>query len=250
MGPAVPGLPGLVRQSISVRPEVGRHPDGGQMVYFGTGKYFETGDNVVPADPPIQTFYGIRDNGAPVSGRGELAEQTIELEGLAGVNAVFDYRIMSNNPVDYSTGTHKGWYLDLNSPVEGPNGERVIGNAVLRSGRIIFVSVTPTPDPCDYGGFSWLMELDAISGARLNYAVFDVDGDGVIDVDDILALTGGEEGHVGGRRINDVVTSPYILDTGGDTEYKYMSGASGSVTVVEEAASGVNLGRQSWEQLR
>jgi type IV pilus assembly protein PilY1 len=240
------------RQSITVRPTVGRHPDGGQMVYFGTGKFFEVGDNVVPPNPPIQSFYGIRDYaGARVTGRSELQEQTIIAEGLAGSGAVFDYRVTSDNDVDYAT--KKGWFLDLVSPLEGANGERVIGEALLRHGRIIFVTVIPSDDPCDYGGSSWLMEMDAVSGKRLPYAVFDVDGDGVIDGGDALTITvNGQEivVHAGGQRIPDVVTTPHVLDTGGDTEFKYMSGASGQVTVVEEAASGINLGRQSWEQLR
>ena len=36
-----------VAQAITAPVEIGRHPDGGYMVYFGTGKFFETGDNIV-----------------------------------------------------------------------------------------------------------------------------------------------------------------------------------------------------------
>src|SRR5690606_9310156 len=34
----------------------------GTVVQFGTGRYLIDGDNVVPADPQIQTFYGIWDD--------------------------------------------------------------------------------------------------------------------------------------------------------------------------------------------
>jgi type IV pilus assembly protein PilY1 len=236
------------RQSITVRPTIARHPEGGQMVFFGTGKYFETGDNIVASDPPVMSFYGLRDNGTRVSGRGELQEQSITFEGPAGPDIAYDFRIVSDNTVNYPT--QKGWYLDLESPVAGPEGERVIGNALLRAGRIIFVTVTPDTDPCGYGGTSWLMELDALSGSRLAYAVFDLNGDGSIDASDAIDTGDGQQVYDSGRRIRDFVTTPYVLETGGDTEYKYMSGASGQVTVVEESAGGVNLGRQSWRQLR
>jgi type IV pilus assembly protein PilY1 len=94
------------------------------------------------------------------------------------------------------------------------------------------------------------MELDALSGSRLAYAVFDLDGSGDIDSSDAVNIGGDDTGHGGGMRINDFVSTPYVLETGGETEYKYMSGASGNVTVVEESSGNVNLGRQSWRQLR
>ena len=51
------------RQPITLRPEVGSHPDGlnGFMVYFGTGKYMEIGDNSITPPQQVQTFYGIWD---------------------------------------------------------------------------------------------------------------------------------------------------------------------------------------------
>ncbi len=236
-------------QAITSRPTVGRHPDGGVMVYFGTGKFFEEGDNVVPNNPQINTFYGIRDTGNHVTGRNSLQEQTIIQEGTASDSIAFDYRVISQNNVDYSS--RHGWYLDLESPSEGANGERVTGQAILRQGRVIFVSNTPSSDPCEFGGSSWLMELDAINGGRTDYAVFDVNNDGVIDENDIIAIFGpdGAEGHVTGRRINDLVTTPTILQGDEGTEFKFMSGASGNINVVEEISGISALGRQSWEQL-
>lgn len=48
-------------QPITARIEVGRHPEGkpGLMVYFGTGSYFQVGDNVASADR--DSVYGIWD---------------------------------------------------------------------------------------------------------------------------------------------------------------------------------------------
>ncbi|MEE9598117.1 MAG: PilC/PilY family type IV pilus protein, partial [Acidiferrobacterales bacterium] len=68
-GPPTAGVPVFTAtdgssqpQPITVQPEVLNHPTGenGFMVYFGTGKYLEAGDNATTG-APIQTFYGIWD---------------------------------------------------------------------------------------------------------------------------------------------------------------------------------------------
>ena len=43
-------------------------------------------------------------------------------------------------------------------------GERVVSLPILRNGRVIFPTLIPSPNPCEFGGSSWLMELDAVSG--------------------------------------------------------------------------------------
>ena len=224
-------------QPITVRPEVGVHTasgtDGGLMVYFGTGKYFETGDNSVPVSAPRQTFYGIRDNGSRVTGgRSSLQVQTIETVTVDGRRL----RKVSNNTVATSK---RGWYVDLPE-----NGERSVSNPILRSGRIIFTTLIPDPDPCTFGGRSWLMEMDAVTGARLSYPVFDLNGDGVINDEDLL-----EDGTaVSGQEYDGVILTPQIVGAG-EVEYKYMSSSSGTVEVMTERGDN-NSARQSWRQIR
>lgn len=235
-------------QPITIRPAVGSHPDGGRMIYFGTGKYIETGDNIVGANPQVQTFYGIRDDDSnQVTGRNKLQAQTISAEidaATAGFNS--DIRVISDNTVDWNN--KQGWYLDLESPVNGPEGERVISDPLLRHGRIIFPTVTPSADVCDSGGSSWLMEMNAVSGARLAYSVFDLDGDGDIDQDDFGNLSGTDL-PVSGRRSNEgMIDTPAIISAG-EKEYKYTSGSTGGFEVITEKGSSVR-GRQSWRQLK
>lgn len=233
---------------ITVRPTVGRHPDGGVMVYFGTGKYFEDGDNIVNASTEVDAFYGIRDNGSRVSSRNNLVEQTILLEATAAAaNTQFDIRAMSNNPVDYASKS--GWFIDLVSPVNGIEGERVISQAVLRNGRIIFTSVIPSQDECDFGGRSWLMELDAVTGGRLGYSVFDANGDGIIDDKDFVTLPDGSKVPVSGRGMDGIGKTPGIISAG-EVEYKYTSTSDGNIVVTDEAGGGSAYGRQSWRQLQ
>jgi type IV pilus assembly protein PilY1 len=249
-----------VAQPITAKPQVGRHPEGGVMVLFGTGKYFETGDNVVGASPQVQTFYGLRDDfgasglGTPIAGRSDLQAQTILAEGTVGL---YNARVTSSTPVDYAV--KNGWYLDLVSPGGAAAGERVVSPSLLRSGRVIFTTLIPSSDPCEFGGTSWLMEVDATTGARLDVSPFDFDGDGVITLADLAELldTNGD-GVVDGR--DDAVPAsgkesevgitkqPGVISMG-EISKKYTSGSSGSLEVTTESEDGVT-GRMSWRQLR
>jgi len=248
-----------VVQPITAKPQVGEHPDGGLMVYFGTGKYYALNDQIVGVSPQIQTFYGIRDQDAIVSSRSSLQAQSILFEeSPSSINPDFDIRITSDTAVNYPT--KKGWYMDLVSPVNGAEGERVVSAPLLRGGRVIFNTLIPEPDPCGFGGSSWLMELDAVSGRRLETSPFDVnedgvfdlsdylytfdtDGDGDVDADDKVVVSGIRNRNIG------ITKTPGVITTGGGTEVKYVSGSSGQLDVYFES-SGDPVGRQSWRQLR
>lgn len=233
-------------QPITVRPTVGRHPSGGVMVYFGTGKYFEVGDGVVPASPQVQTFYGIRDNGSDVAGRSSLQAQTILWQGSQTFDSnTAEVRAVSNNTVDYAS--EDGWYLDL---VYGSaDSERVVSSALLRHGRVIFTTLIPSGNACDAGGSSWLMELDAVSGKRLDYTVLDLNDDGSFDEKEYVTLSDGTKVPVSGNKSKEgIIRTPGVISAG-DVEYKYASGSSGGLERTVEKGD-PDAGRQSWRQLR
>lgn len=244
VNPIFRAMVGTTPQPITSRPVVGNHPDGGYMVYFGTGSYFREGDNIVGTNPQLQRFYGVRDSGATVT-VADLQRQTIiEQRNVDGFGPA---RWYSDNTVDYPT--KKGWYLDLKFPADGSaNGERVVSTPILRFGRIIFTSIIPSSDPCDFGGTSWINEIDAVSGARLTYSVFDVNGDGLIDDNDFITVD-GEKLPVGGKGFNEIIKTPGIVGAG-EKEYKYTSGSSGTLTSTVEAGDPAPIGRQSWRQLQ
>ncbi len=245
-------------QPITAKPQVGRHPDGDVMIYFGTGKYFETGDNNV-ASPQLHTYYGLRDNGSVISGRSALQQQSILAEATA---LGFGVRVTTDNTVNYTDNTQpikQGWYMNLQSPVNGVEGERVISPSLLRGDRIVFTTLIPESEPCNNGGTSWLMELDGITGARLPETPFDLTGDGLfteadlvkildtdndgdIDADDDKLVVSGKKSTVG------ITKTPVVVSTG-DKEYKYSSGTTGGLEVTTESGS-TDAGRQSWRQLR
>lgn len=253
-------------QPITSKPQVGEHPDGGLMVYFGTGKYYEVGDDVVGSSPQIQTFYGIRDQNQTIAAvdhvndsASSLQKQSIIFEAHNFNGSDLDIRVTSDTKVNYTN--KKGWYLNLESPLNGVEGERVVSPPLLRAGRVIFVTLIPESDPCSWGGTSWLMEMDAINGARLDQSPIDIDGDGKIDEADMIAyydsngdgVIDDSDTQVGisGVRKQDIgiMKTPGVVSADNNTEIKYVSGSSGSLDLFKES-SGDPSGRQSWRQLK
>jgi len=258
-------------QPITSRPVVSAHPDGGYMVYFGTGRFFATGDDDVSSVSTFQSFYGIRDLDTDNShiterDRSTLQEQEITHEQIfSDIDFNYPVRVTTKNAVNYTDTSDptdnpvkRGWYIDLIKPTNVLQGERVISPALLRSGRIIFNTLIPSSEPCDFGGKTWLMELDAITGGRLDYSPFDFNGDGIFNTDDYVTITVTEEGEVKqipvpvtGIQLDVGIAKTPAVISAGDTEYKYFSGSSGDMQVVtENPGDAAATGRQSWRQLR
>jgi len=246
------------RQPITAKPQsskVGSSQSTGVMVYFGTGKYFETIDNNVTG-AQTQTFYGIWDNNAAVA-KSDLQAQSIS----AGVTAGgYHVQVSTNNTVNYPS--QKGWYMDLLKPSETTSdGERVVSAPLLRNGHIIFNSLTPIPpsgtDICGAGsdGTSWLMELDALTGSRLPDTAggtpWDISGDGKIDASDLVTIAGAVTSVSGKQSTVGTASTPGVV-TAGKLEYKYTSGSkAGQIEVTTEQGSASSSGsRQSWRQLQ
>ncbi len=239
-------------QPITARPEVGLHPTGlpGVIVYFGTGKYFENGDNVADVnDPNVQRFYAIWDlwdvyNTATLGtvpstpdisvADGNLLQQCVTtgtVDKICVANAAtttgevlqdYEVRFLSDNNIsvwhwDENTGK-MGWYLDLPEL-----GEKQVSTAVLRAGRIIFVTLVPSNHSCSDGGESWLMELDAADGSAMDIPVFDLNGDGVFDADDMKGINTNDDDPdndiyliPGGKRSKEGIIQPPSILTNTD----------------------------------
>jgi len=235
-------------QPITSTPLVTRHPDGGYMVGFGTGKYIELSD-ISTTD--TQTFYGIWDDNATVSNRTSLVEQTV-LQVLTSL--ADDYRITSGHSVDYSS--KEGWFMDLPE-----SGERIDINPVIRDQRFVFVTRTPSSAPCVAGGSSWFMEVDYLTGGSLDTSPFDINGDGVINSLDLVDLTYIDENgdtvtkkvYVTGHRDNDggMIATPTILDKeAADEELRILSNSDGDIEAELGSVDTEYKGRVSWEEIR
>lgn len=233
-------------QPITSQPKAAGHPLGGKVILFGTGRYLSTSDVF---DQTVQTFYGIRDNGAAVTttDRSELQEQRIQLQQDASGLTV---RTVSGNTVDWNT--KKGYYLDLVDPPIPPGtamGERVVSTPLVTSDRVIFVTVIPSTDPCVPGGTSWLMELNLSTGGTFQDSILDINRDGKIDETDKV---GGQI--VSGEKLTSLGISktPVLLqhDPGFD---KLLTGTTGRIEVVRNQGTNPPVGgvtRRSWIQIR
>ncbi|MGZ8199786.1 MAG: pilus assembly protein [Methylosarcina sp.] len=279
------------RQPITTKPAVSKANGNGQtsgvMVYFGTGQYFETGDNVVPTDPQVQSFYAIWDicdktssatcDGS-VLGRSLLQEQAIEFEGSTGTITLSDgsttsgdVRVTSQCEVSFDSSiptttdspcttniNRRGWFLDFISPGPVTQGERAVSAPVLRNDRVIFTTLIPITTTCSPGGTSWLMELDQHSGSRLGGTPIDLNGDGRVNDADLVLFDGSPVAVSGLKSTVGIIKTPAIISCEKGLDCKYASGSSSGLMTVKESAptddsggGGVLTGKRiSWRQLR
>jgi type IV pilus assembly protein PilY1 len=206
----------------------------------------------------VHTFYGLWDKtsaGTPITypamnRDAVLTRQEILFEGRpTGSN--FAVRVTSQNNTNWST--HRGWFMDLVSPVNDEEGERVVSMPLLRDDRVIFPTLIPSATPCEFGGTSWLMELDAVSGFRLDQPPLDITEDGDIDNEDLVTV------NIGGITViaapsaiqsrQNIIDTPAVLVDSEGRQTKVASGTSGGLESVRESGASQRA-RGSWRQLR
>lgn len=243
---------GGLAQPIIWPPEVTLHPNGGQLILLGTGKYIEPTDN---ASTSVQTFYGIWDRNDGTTRVGaratDLLQQTVTsvLTTDAG-----NFRVTSTNPINWRynaagtlvnctspcTATHMGWYMDLPT-----SKERSIGIPKLVNGVIFFNTLIPSTATCDSGGTGWLMSLDYSTGGMVStHRVFDTDGNGAIDSSDA---------QVGGYQAGAALGGTTLIAPPSSTDSTVGVGVS-SLTTGNLATTMINFGsgvrgRLSWREI-
>jgi type IV pilus assembly protein PilY1 len=201
------------------------------MVIFGTGRYMVQ-DDITSND--TQAVYGVWDSGVGKMDRGDLIRQEFTLETTAGGDTV---RTLSSNAVDYAL--KDGWYFELEE-----RGERAVTDPVIRGDQVFVNSMMPDPNPCNFGGQSWLIVADWIDGSATDVVTFDVNRDGLLNDDD--KASGNT---VSGIKISGIATSPVNL---GNKRYIPTNDTSGAATIeVTDIVKlgGPKTGRLSWEEL-
>ena len=237
-------------QIITTTPELYTHPSGGYLVYFGTGQYIQTSD---PSGPyTTNTMYGIWDKPshgqvASVTTRtsATLLQQTVFAQTAVGSTTV---RVVSSNAIDWST--HLGWYMDL--PNSSTTGERIVADPFIQTGKLVYQPLMPSTLSCDSGGTSFLMEVDPLTGGRLTFSVFDINGDKNFSSGDFVKI-GGVSYPVSGVQTGVGITPKATVIAGGPgKEFKVLSGSTGGLQVVLEnpnPASTSSITRRSWREL-
>ncbi|MDX1803892.1 MAG: PilC/PilY family type IV pilus protein [Alcanivorax sp.] len=230
-------------QPITARPDVSLNADGDLMVFFGTGKYLGTSD---VTDLSEQTIYGVIDSGSSLV-RGDLQQQTIDEQGsFTSGSTQIPYRVVSNN----DRGSASGWYMDLISPVDGDQGERSVVRPVLRGSAVLFTTLIPSDNPCNGGGSGWIMALNLDNGGRIDGGVLDLNGDGVVDDNDLVKNNAGDYVPASGLGSEHIITRPNFLSGPGDVDIGHASDSAGNVQRFNIKGDGSTVGRQSWRQIR
>lgn len=272
------------RQPITAKPSIGKvgaSQASGVMVYFGTGKYFESTDNIVGTSPQVQSFYGIWDDDTgTITDRAKLQEQTINFEGTpknsAGTTKTGLIRVSSRKTVCYSLATvalsnddtplitcsstnlKKGWAMNLEipntaTPATPPTiaqGERVVSTPVMYRDLILFSTLIPSTDPCEGGGKSRVMILEALTGKRPAASTFDLFGtgsttaDGKVNTNDLVDVGGTMFVATGLDLSIDIHGSLSII-----SNFGFASGSNGNIAKLNLLTGGAGK-RASWRQLK
>lgn len=182
-----------VAQSITAAPAYLAHPQGGNLIVFGTGKLFELTDT---NDNSVQSLYAIWDrvitgqpsgvqaavdttdtaNGATIVSSTSLVEQTVT--AIANTS----YYSASKNMVNYPG--KRGWYVKLNM---SPTGLRSIFAPQLTVGKVFLQTLSPSSsadDACAQRSSKTVnFVLNPFTGSASS-PTFDVNADGRIDAAD------------------------------------------------------------------
>jgi type IV pilus assembly protein PilY1 len=249
--------------AITARPDITKFTAGGFLVAFGTGRYVASADNT---DLTTQRIYAVRDTGnAGTVSFSSLLQQSITGTGTGGDGNTYrfsthavgqpgDYVSAGDNTIDMATyqSAKSGWYVNLPD-----SGERVVADARFRGGRAIFTSLVPdVSSPCAYGGSGWVIELDAMTGNRLDSPTFDTNGDNSLTTADFLSRNGSAltATNTSGRQIGSIPAAPGFMSnrSGGVTglEDKFINTSDGSVVRVRETAGAGRQGRVMWHEVR
>ncbi|MBW2356631.1 MAG: hypothetical protein JRF23_07690 [Deltaproteobacteria bacterium] len=274
-------------QPITAMPDAMRPLDPeqpGYIVVFGTGRYLGSRDF---SNTQVQTIYGIWDFGddadateylgtfnrgsdnklSNLSAYSSLAQQTKLLDANLGGQLL---RVLTDNPVNYlweadetngqegnpstTEANHVGWYFDLPD-----TKERVVRDVLIRSGKAIVISTIPNTNPCAAGGSSWLYEINANTGGRLDAPQFDINNDNVIDENDLIKIENPNwtEGDDPTDRYTylaptgiwypTMAFTPTIMGIGDKEEIKLMSTAAGSI--IDLIETGEERGMVYWRQI-
>lgn len=249
-------------QPITSKPQAVRHPNGGLIIVFGTGRYLGATD-VVNTDQ--QTFYGIWDQDPTATNPPTItrSNNTLQAQTITTLNDPIDgqtYRISSattvcwvGNTCNSTAGTMRGWYIDLPGLGASKPSERVSSDPLMLGQTVLFTSIAPSTDPCEFGGMSWLNALDAVTGQRAQESFVNLtdDGEGNITATPIKASV-TENGETVSAAVTslqqEVITS---APTKMDASYAiniYATDSEGKVRTTHFSPAGLT-GRLSWRQL-
>jgi len=217
------------------------------MIYVGTGKYLERSDMSTVGQ---QSFYGVWDKDLCEGGSGTVA--CISIPGGSSKHHIAfdlergdmlaqrvtaqesDTRQVTDNNIDWNS--QAGWYLDFPANSNQP-AERVIAQAQLRSGMVLFPTFIPPAGACEGMGTGWLMALSRVNGGLLDHEPF------VSTSRDVENSDGPQQS--AGRSIDTQLLEASILLCGDRS--CVVSDEMGNMEQIDE---GMHWGRWQWQMLQ
>jgi type IV pilus assembly protein PilY1 len=282
-------------QAITTQPVIYPNPSGGLMVLFGTGKYLEATDDTGPYKANSFYGIWDRLEGTTVAKSTLMQQKVLNVSASnptggqvdngntfrltsayvpnytenVRTNAVGTFGDADSNPtsVDLNAttqGGQNGWYIDLPNSGNGspPNalaagtGEMVAFDPLISTGKLVFTTLLPSTVPCQSGGTSFVMDLDPVTGSRLAFSPFDVNGDASFSNADFVSYGGTTIAVSGLQSTIGIVPQPTVIAAGTGREIKVLSGSSGGLMSVLENApsnnptSGTRTGKRiSWREI-
>lgn len=245
----------IAKRPITIAPTVLRVSKTKQQIIFGTGQYFETGDEY-PTSTDTDYVYSLQVDSATTSVQSsELVEQKISHQTLSGSGDFSSFRVLENSPVNYAAGTgqKKGWYLPLKHKLQSNGaGERMIEPATYveglsrafgeQKGGIILSTllISAGNNRCYHTG--WLMALDPFTAKPVQGV--DFLNDGVQNID-MVEVSPTEKGAIAGGKLEGRISSVSNLAGSGRDENKFMvNGEIKQINTLDKAS-----GRQNWRIL-
>ena len=228
-------------QAITAKLQVGSHPKGGLMVYFGTHQA------ATKQASAVNSFYAIHDNNSRVLSIKNLVEQKILQESSVGSS--LEMRLTSNLAVDYKN--KQGWMMTLGKAFSQATGERMSTQALLREGELVISTEIPMGESCTAYKSRWLMKLDALQGKRLQGITFDTNHDNKLSVKDNADYE-REATIVSGIRLEGSgakAAIPVIIHSGKLSETILSVEDDGPLKSLKTSVTH-SSGRVSWRQLR
>nr|WP_110692399.1 PilC/PilY family type IV pilus protein [Salinicola halophyticus] len=226
--------------------EIARHPQGGVMLFFGTGARPESG---VDTSRASDSFYAVRDN--PLTSSALIETLTPKQLGapriLSGPEQATDgtgVPIRYLETVSQDSYPENGWWLEFGG------SERAISGVTVRGNRVLFTTLIPGSGTCDAIDSGYLYEMNAWFGSAFAFPVLDINDDGEVDAKDVYVDDDLRRVPVA-RMTSQAMQLPHVMvSDDGSKEFKIGVDALGGQQVVTESPlNRLRLGRVTWRVL-
>ncbi|HEV2538875.1 MAG TPA: PilC/PilY family type IV pilus protein [Frateuria sp.] len=262
------GNPQPITSTPSLTPNPNFPTELGLMVYFGTGRFFVTGD-LTTTNP--QSFYGVWDNSSDLSSypsgtaptmpytRSNLQAQTLSLSTFTSGSTSTPVILSSNNtvnltyspitinnpsppPATLSLSPQEGWYFDL-TPLGG--GARSYTDSQVESGGVLFTINVPPGGTGSICGLptSYLMNVAYGTGGPFSRAAIGLNGGASVGPGNTV----NGQNPTGVFVSNAYAAAPTTMRTGSGANLQIISTANGLKAV---PTIGDKSGRVGWWQIQ